>query len=477
MNRRVVAQAAAGIAAWLRDHGPSSSAVVGHDARLQSDVFARELAEILAGAGVDVLLLPGPVPTPVLAFSIGHFHTSAGLMVTASHNPASDNGLKVYLGDGSQIAAPTDTEIAEHIARVGEPALLPRSVGYRHLDAMVVESYLEAVVALVGTEPRTLRVAYTPLHGVGADLFHQATARAGFSQVHTVTEQALPDPDFPTLAFPNPEEPGAMDLVIALAERVDADVALAHDPDADRCSVAVRDETGFRILTGDEIGVLLADHLIRAGRTGTYACSLVSSSMLGAMATAHGLPWRQTLTGFKWIGKVPDLAFGYEEALGYCVAPHLAPDKDGIAAGLVLLELADSLQADGLTLVDRLDQLFGSYGVHLTEQVSVRLVHVDEASALMERLRSDPPRSLGSVDIGAVDDLLDGFEGLPPTEGLRLAFDGGRIIVRPSGTEPKLKCYVEVVDESEEHARSVLDAISADLRGYFTIAASTGIAR
>jgi phosphomannomutase len=477
MNRRVVTQAAAGIAAWLLDRETSPSVVIGHDARHQSDAFARELAEVLAGAGVDALLLPGPIPTPVLAFSIRHLGTSAGLMVTASHNPATDNGLKVYLDDTSQIAAPTDAEIAGHIARVGELAVLPRSAGYRHLDAMVVERYLDGILTLVDSRPRTLRVAYTPLHGVGADLFRQATARAGFSDVHMVAEQALPDPDFPTVAFPNPEEPGAMDQVVALAAQTEADIALAHDPDADRCAVAVRRNAEFRILSGDEVGVLLADHLARAGQTGTYASSLVSSTMLGKIADAHGLRWQQTLTGFKWIGKVPDLAYGYEEALGYCVAPHLARDKDGLAAGLVILELADALKSAGLTLLDRLDDLFDVHGAHLTAQVSIRLTHPDEAAALLSGLRSSPPTSLGGVGIHTIDDLSDGFRGLPPTDGLHLGFDGGRIIVRPSGTEPTLKCYIEVVADAQQEAQSILDGIRAELRDYFTTAASTGNAR
>jgi len=469
MNSHVVAQAAAGLASWLREREQHPSVVIGHDARHQSEGFARDLVEVLAGAGVDVALLPGPLPTPVLAFAVGRLHADAGVMVTASHNPATDNGLKVYLGDTSQIAPPADLEIADHIAQVGDPASLPRSPDYRTLDDAIVESYLDAAVDLVGATPRSIRVAYTPLHGVGAGTFTLAAARAGFTDVHVVAEQADPDPNFPTVAYPNPEEQGAMDRVLALAERMDADVALAHDPDADRCAVAVRDGAGLRVLTGDEVGVLLADHLLRKGRVGAYASSLVSSKMLGDMAAAHGLPWHQTLTGFKWIGKVPNLAYGYEEALGYCVAPHLSRDKDGISAGLVVLEMTDELKAAGLTLLDRLVELFGTYGVHLNGQVSVRLGSADEVSALMTRLRVDPLTRIGPVDVYEIDDLLAGYGDLPPTDGLRLAFNDGRIIIRPSGTEPKLKCYVEVVDKRQEQARATLDAICAALRRHVAL--------
>jgi phosphomannomutase len=466
MNRRVVAAVAAGLARWLRQREAVPSVVIGFDARHQSDVFAQDLAEILAGAGVDVAVLPGPMPTPVLAFAIGHLAASAGVMVTASHNPATDSGLKVYLGDTSQIAPPVDTEIAESIARVGSVDSLPRSSEHRTLSDEVVDAYLDAVVGLVGVAERTTTVAYTPLHGVGGDLFVRAAARAGFADVHVVDEQATPDPDFPSLAFPNPEEPGAMDRVLDLGETLDAEIVVAHDPDADRCAVAVVGPNGTRVLTGDEVGALLGDHLLRAGRPGTYASSIVSSDLLGLLAAARGRPWLQTLTGFKWIGKVPDLAFGYEEALGYCVAPHISRDKDGISAALMILAMAEELKASGLTLVDRLDELSQLHGYHLTDQVSVRLTDSDEMSALMIRLRSEASVLVSAVQIEVVNDLQDGFRGLPPTDGLRLAFDGGRIFVRPSGTEPKLKFYVEVVDPDEIVAQATLDVICAELRNY-----------
>jgi len=466
MNRRVVSAVAAGLAGWLRQREASPSAVIGFDARHQSDVFARDVAEVLAGAGVNVTVLPGPAPTPVLAFTIGHLAASAGVMVTASHNPATDNGLKVYLGDTSQIAPPVDAEIAEHIGRVGAVDALRRSTEYRSLSHEVIDAYLEAVVGVVGEAERTITVAYTPLHGVGADIFTRAASRAGFTDVHTVYEQATPDPDFPSVAFPNPEEAGAMDRVLDLGESLGADIVLAHDPDGDRCAVAVGSPEGMRILTGDQVGALLGDHLLRIGRAGTYASSIVSSNLLGRLAAAHEQPWQQTLTGFKWVGRVPDLAFGYEEALGYCVAPQISRDKDGISTALMILAVADGLKASGLTLLDRLDELFQAHGYHVTDQISIRLTDVNEVAVLMTRLQSEASTKLGSVQIVSINDLRDGFGGLPPTEGLRLGFDGGRIFIRPSGTEPKLKCYLEVVEADEIVAQAKLDVISAELRNY-----------
>lgn len=472
----MVAATAAGLAGWLREQTSDSSVVVGHDARHQSDEFAHDVSEILAGAGVAVSLLSGPVPTPVLSFAVGELRTSAGVMVTASHNPSTDNGLKVYLSDTSQIAPPTDAEIADHITRTIAADELQRSA-YRSLAGDLVDRYVDAVVGLVGTSTRTIKVAYTPLHGVGADIFQQAATRAGFTDLHTVAAQASPDPNFPTVAFPNPEEPGAMDQVLDLGDEIGADVAVAHDPDADRCAVAIRVDDALRVLTGDEVGVLLADHLLRNGRVGTFASSLVSSDLLGRVVASHGQPWQQTLTGFKWIGKVPKLAFGYEEALGYCVAPNITRDKDGISAALVLLHLADDVKAVGRTLLDRRNELFGQHGFHLTEQVSARFTQAKDIAPLMQRLRVQPPQRLGGSIINEINDLRDGYRGLPPTDGLRLAFDRGRVIIRPSGTEPKVKCYVEVVDSDEVLAQASLDLVCADLRHYLATATSTGVNR
>lgn len=420
--------------------------VVGYDARHQSDAFARECVAVLAGAGVRTLLMPGRIPTPVLAFAIGHLGASAGVMVTASHNPASDNGLKIYLGDTTLVAAPVDAGIAARMAAVGPVDAIPRSDSHETLDESIVEAY---VTAVAGPEPRprsSLTVAYTPLHGVGAAVFLAVAERAGFTDVHVVAEQAEPDPEFPTVPYPNPEEPGALDRVLVLAERIDAELVLAHDPDADRCAVAVRTEAGLTVLSGDEVGVLLADDLLSRGVTGTFASTLVSSELLGELAEAHGQRWVQTLTGFKWLGKVPDLAFAYEEALGYCVNPAVSRDKDGIAAALAVMVLADRLREAGRTLLDRRDELYRAYGTHLTRQVSVRVHDSAEAHTVMERLHASPPASLSGFTVRTVDDLRDGYRGLPPTDGVRLGLDQGRVIVRPSGTEPKLKAYIEAHD-------------------------------
>lgn len=413
----------------------------------------------MAGAGVRALLLPGPIPTPVLAFAIGHLGTSGGVMVTASHNPATDNGLKLYLGDTTLVAAPVDAEIAERMSAVGAVERLPRSDRHDRLDrSSIINAYVDAVAGPGrGAPPMNLTVAYTPLHGVGADVLLAAAERAGFTDVHVVPDQAEPDPAFPTVPYPNPEEPGALDRVLALGERVDADLVIAHDPDADRCAVAVRTGDGLTVLTGDEVGVLLADDLLSRGVTGTFASTLVSSDLLGALAYAHGQPWVQTLTGFKWLGKVPDLVFAYEEALGYCVNPAVSRDKDGISAALAVMRLAALCRFDGRTLLDQRDELFRMYGTHLTAQVSVRLNDLANASAVLERLRTSPPDSLGGLAVRTTDDLCEGYRGLPPTDGIRFGLDQARVIVRPSGTEPKLKAYIEA------HEAATLAAIADDI--------------
>lgn len=400
----------------------------------------------MAGAGVRALLLPGPIPTPVLAFAIGHLGTSGGVMVTASHNPATDNGLKLYLGDTTLVAAPVDAEIAERMSAVDAVERLPRSDGCERLDQSIVDAYVDAVVGVEGRHGANLTIAYTPLHGVGADVFLAVAERAGFTNIHVVPDQAEPDPAFPTVPYPNPEEPGALDRVLALGERVDADLVIAHDPDADRCAVAVCTNHGFTVLTGDEVGVLLADDLLSRGVTGTFASTLVSSELLGALAHAHGQPWVQTLTGFKWLGKVPDLAFAYEEALGYCVNPAVSRDKDGISAALAVMRMAARCRADGRTLLDQRNELFRTYGTHLTTHVTVRLNDAANASVVLERLRTSPPDSLGGLVVRTTDDLREGYRGLPPSDGVRFGLDQARVIVRPSGTEPKLKAYVEAHD-------------------------------
>ena len=477
MNRVVVTRAAAGLAAYLKDTGHAGgSVVIGFDARHNSDVFASDTAEIMIGAGLKALVMPRPLPTPLLAYAIRELGCAAGVMVTASHNPPQDNGYKVYLGDGSQIVPPADAQIAARIEVVGPVADLPRgnagNAG-KVVSEEIVDRYLDTVAGLAHDGPRDLSIVYTPLHGVGGTTVAQVLETAGFAAPHVVEQQEHPDPEFPTVAFPNPEEPGAMDLAMALAERHHADIVVTNDPDADRCAVAVPGPRGWRMLRGDEVGALLAHHLIGREATGTFANSIVSSSLLGKMARAAGQPHEETLTGFKWIGRVENLAFGYEEALGYCCDPEHVRDKDGVSALLLVCELAAEAKAEGRGLIDILDDIAREFGLHATDQLSVRFDNVDEIPATMEHLRGTPPTSLGGLVVERVDDLSLGSPELPPTDGLRYTLaEGARVIVRPSGTEPKVKCYLEVVipvgDEDVDAARisaaGRLDAIKGDLR-------------
>jgi phosphomannomutase len=476
MNRAVVSRAAAGLAAYLRDTGATGPVVVGFDARHRSDDFARDTAEVMTGAGIAVWLLPRPLPTPVLAYAIRELGCAAGVMVTASHNPPQDNGYKVYLGDGSQIVPPADAQIAARIAAVGSLAELPRGTGGRTLGEDVVDRYLDDVAELAGDGPRDLRLVYTPLHGVGGTSVVQVLETAGFEPPRVVSQQEHPDPDFPTVSFPNPEEPGAMDLAMALAAEHDADLVVANDPDADRCAAAVPTAQGWRMLSGDEVGALLAHHLLQRGRTGTFATTIVSSTLLGRMARAAGQPYVETLTGFKWIGRVEGLAFGYEEALGYCCDPAHVRDKDGVSALLLLCELAAEVKATGRTLLDVLDDLAVAHGLHATDQLSVRVSDLALIGEAMARLRATTPTALGGFAVEGVDDLAVGSldsTGLPPTEGLRFRLaEGARVVVRPSGTEPKLKCYLEVVvpvadeaglDAARISAATRLDAVKHDI--------------
>ena len=465
MNRIVVMRAAAGLAAYLKEHGATGedSVVVGYDARHNSDVFAADTARVMTGAGLRALLLPRPLPTPLLAYAIRKLGCVAGVMVTASHNPPQDNGYKVYLGDGSQIVPPADAEISERIDAVGALADVPLGDAGEVLGEDVVTAYLDDVSALVRPGgPRDLTLVYTPLHGVGGESVVDALQRAGFAAPHVTPAQADPDPDFPTVAFPNPEEPGAMDLAMRLAAEVDADLVVANDPDADRCAVAVPGPHGWRMLRGDEVGALLGDFLLREGVEGVYANSIVSSSLLGALARAHGQPHEETLTGFKWIGRVEGLAFGYEEALGYCVAPDLVKDKDGVSALLRVAELAARLKAEGRTLTDRLDDIAREHGLYATDQLSVRVSDLAKIADAMTRLRTTPPEELGGLRVERVDDLSLGSAGLPPTDGLRYRLAGqARVVVRPSGTEPKLKCYLEVVVPVEQGSDATEGGVDA----------------
>ncbi|NBE56810.1 phospho-sugar mutase [Streptomyces boluensis] len=450
MNRSVVIRAAAGLAAYLRGQGEAGGLVViGYDARYKSADFARDTAAVMTGAGLRAAVLPRPLPTPVLAFAIRHLGAVAGVEVTASHNPPRDNGYKVYLGDGSQIVPPADAEIAAEIDAVAALADVPRpSDGWETLGDEVLEAYLARTDAVLSAgSPRTARTVYTPMHGVGKETLLAAFARAGFPAPVVVAEQAEPDPDFPTVAFPNPEEPGAMDLSFATARsQAEApDLVIANDPDADRCAVAVNDSGSWRMLRGDEVGALLAAHLVRRGVNGVFAESIVSSSLLGRIAEAAGVGYEETLTGFKWIARVDGLRYGYEEALGYCVDPEGVRDKDGITAALLVTELASELKEQGRTLLDLLDDLAVEHGVHATDQLSVRVEDLSLIADAMHRLRENPPASLAGLPVTLAEDLTKGTDSLPPTDGLRYTLSGARVIVRPSGTEPKLKCYLEAV--------------------------------
>ncbi|MEV5978080.1 phospho-sugar mutase [Streptomyces sp. NPDC052114] len=450
MNRSVVIRAAAGLAAYLKGKGQTDGLVViGYDARHKSADFARDTAAVMTGAGLRAAVLPRPLPTPVLAFAIRHLGAVAGVEVTASHNPPRDNGYKVYLGDGSQIVPPADAEIAAEIDAIASLHDVPRpEAGWEILSEDVLEAYLVRTDAVLAPDsPRTARAVYTAMHGVGKDTLLAAFARAGFPAPVLVAEQAEPDPDFPTVAFPNPEEPGAMDLSFATAARTTPapDLIIANDPDADRCAAAVKDGADWRMLRGDEVGALLAAHLVERGAQGTFAESIVSSSLLGRIAEKAGLGYEETLTGFKWIARVDGLRYGYEEALGYCVDPEGVRDKDGITAALLLTELASGLKEENRTLLDLLDDLAVEHGLHATDQLSVRVEDLSLIADAMRRLREQPPTELAGLPVTKAEDLTRGTDKLPPTDGLRYTLDGARVIVRPSGTEPKLKCYLEVV--------------------------------
>jgi phosphomannomutase len=481
MNRVLVAQAAAGLAAYLREKaapGRTPLVVVGYDGRRNSDVFARDSAEIFAGADFDAVLLPRLLPTPVLAFAVRALGADAGVMVTASHNPPNDNGYKVYLGgadDGSQIVPPADGQIAAHIERVaasGPVGELPRSLAYRTAPESVIDDYVAATAALAPAAPGTdgLRWVYTAMHGVGAETFRRIVAAAGYPQPIVVAEQIDPDPAFPTVAFPNPEEPGAMDLAFETARREGADLVIANDPDADRLAVAVPDaatEGGWRRLTGNQVGLLLGWRAARlaSDSDGVLACSLVSSPGLEAVAAHYGLGFRATLTGFKWISRAPGLVYGFEEALGYLVNPETVRDKDGISAAVAILGLVADARAEGRTLGDLLTEFDETFGFYASDQISVRVDDVSTITRIMTALRAQHPTRIGETEVARVEDLIQGSDELPPGDVLRLVLqDGGRLIVRPSGTEPKLKLYLDVRGDSADEARTRLTALADGAR-------------
>ena len=465
MNRAVVRAATAALARWLAEHrGPGAAeagVVIGCDARHRSGEFAAEAAQVLAGAGIRAHLLPPRQPTPLLAFAIRHLRAAAGIMITASHNPPADNGYKLYLGDGAQIIPPVDKQIGAAIAGLGDLSRVPVAAADspligRHGDE-VARAYLDAIVAAVpGPDGSAgLRVVYTPLHGVAAGLALRAFDRAGYAP-QVVAAQAEPDPAFPTVAFPNPEEPGALDLALDLARETGADLVIANDPDGDRLAIAVPDPAapgGWRALSGDQVGALLGAYLLDrdpgpdpAARLA--ATTVVSSTLLSKIAAAAGARYAETLTGFKWIVRAADgvpgarFVFGYEEALGYAVAPAVR-DKDGISAALALLSLAATARAAGQTLLDRWDALEAAHGVHLTAQVTLP---TRAPAEVMARLRAGPPGSLAGAPVTAVTDLAAGSGGLPPSDVLTYHLAGARVVIRPSGTEPKLKCYLEVAE-------------------------------
>ncbi|PZF67335.1 phospho-sugar mutase [Curtobacterium sp. MCPF17_047] len=479
MNRVVVTQAAAGLARFLIDSGRDRSVVIGYDGRVNSDVFARDSAEVMRGLGLDVTLLPSALPTPLVAFAVRHLGVGAGVMVTASHNPPRDNGYKVYLGgddEGSQIVPPVDGEIAAAIDVVaaGDIRSLTRATDYTVADASLVQAYVDATAATVPAPglPADAQpsVVYTAMHGVGWETARAVFARAGFREPAVVPEQIEPDGAFPTVSFPNPEEPGAMDLAIARGVAVGADLVIANDPDADRLALAIPDGSGsYRRLAGNEVGWLLgwraAERAADAGVTGVLAASIVSSPALARVAEQYGLGHRDTLTGFKWVSRVPDLLFGYEEALGYLVDPQVIRDKDGISAALELLSLASELAAEGKTIADQLEAFAERFGAFASGQVATRVDDLSRIGEIMASLRTSTPTDLGGVEITSVTDFLDGVEGFPPSDILRFDLDGGaRVIVRPSGTEPKVKVYIDTVAGTSGEATALADRLAAAVR-------------
>ncbi len=467
MNRAVVRGTTAGLARWLRGRGrgiagagaAQAGVVIGGDARHRSDEFADEAARVLAGAGVRVHLLPRQQPTPLLAFAVRHLHAAAGIMITASHNPPAYNGYKLYLRDGAQIVPPADAEIEAEILGIGPLSAVPVAgldspLIVRH-GGEVAQAYLDQICAAspAPADAAWLRFVYTPLHGVAGSLAMRAFEQAGFTPPDVVTAQAEPDPDFPTVAFPNPEEPGALDLALAQARRSGADLVLANDPDGDRLAVAVPDAGGaWRTLTGDQVGALLGAYLLEATPPGPgpddrlVVTTIVSSTLLSRIAAAAGAQYAETLTGFKWIVRAARpgtrFVFGYEEALGYAVG-EIVRDKDGIGAALALLGLAARARSRGRSLLDAYDTLESAHGVHLTGQVTAgTAAPVD----VMARLRAAPPAQLGGFPVTETADLTGGTTDLPSADVLSYRLPGARVVIRPSGTEPKIKAYLEVVE-------------------------------
>jgi len=471
MNRVLVAQAAVGIARYLKANFDDPSCVIGFDARKNSEVFAKDSAEILVGLGVRAYLYDSLVATPMVAFAVRELGCSAGIMVTASHNPPADNGYKVFDFTGSQIIPPMDALIASEIDKFAENASvsdLVRSSDYSSVPASISADYLQGVSGLMNrhSDRKSLKIVYSAMHGVGAEFIEKIFDLAGMDALIPVESQHKPDGTFPTVAFPNPEEPGAMDKSIETAKSNGADLVLANDPDADRLCVAYKDSTGNYIqLSGDDLGLLLAEELAgrakREGVSGTLACSIVSSSAIEKIAEHYGLDFAQTLTGFKWVGRVPNLIFGYEEALGYCVDSKRVKDKDGLSAALVVADIATTLAASGYTIGDQLEKLGARDGYFATGQISIRVKDLSIIENLMKKLRANPIQELDGQAV-VFTDYLNGWGNLPGTDAIQLDLaDGRRVIVRPSGTEPKVKCYLLAVAEESNKSQSMLASLKA----------------
>jgi phosphomannomutase len=474
MNRAVVGRTAAGIAAYMKARG-MTRVVIGRDARYGSADYAEESAEIFSGAGMEVFLLPRALPTPVLAYATTALKADVGVMVTASHNPPQDNGYKVYIGpdaDGiayasSQIINPTDGFIADEIKKITSLKSQPRGNSWTVLDETLINDYVQRT-AVLGGEPGSLKIVYTAMHGVGTETLARVFKTAGYPDLILVAEQAEPDPDFPTVAFPNPEEPGAIDLALATASAHNADLVIANDPDADRCAAAIKDRSGqWRMLRGDELGVIFGEWIARTSPRGTFGNSIVSSSILRKISAHYGIDFKEVLTGFKWLAKIEDLAFGYEEAIGYAVDSETVNDKDGISAAIYLAQIATDLAAAGKDLNDLLDEVWMRHGFHATEQISIRVANMGAITELLEDLRRNPPQEIAGRRVESIDDLASPTDGLPPTDGLRLWLSGGvRIIIRPSGTEAKLKCYIEVITADQISAEKELSSLRAPLKAF-----------
>jgi phosphomannomutase len=474
MNRVLVAQAAAGISKYLKENFDDPSVVIGYDARKNSDVFAKDSAQIFAGFGIRAFLFPELAATPLVAYAVRNLGASAGVMVTASHNPPGDNGYKVYDFSGSQIISPVDLEIAKHIdefAKSGSVAALTRSESFVKVPTSVRSGYLQSVSGLLNKHStrKDIKIVYSAMHGVGASFIQEIFKLSGLAEPAQVLSQQQPDGKFPTVSFPNPEEPGAMDASLATAEDQHADLVLVNDPDADRLAVAFKKaDGGYQQLTGDQLGLILGEEMAsrasREGRTGSLACSIVSSSALSEVAKHYGFGFEQTLTGFKWVSRVSNLIFGYEEALGYCVDWSQVRDKDGLSAALIVADIASALANQGYTLGDQLDKLMQRYGYFATGQISIRVTDLTVIANLMNKLRTNPPAQIAGVD-AVFEDMNKGSGSLPATDALRFTLQDGRtVIVRPSGTEPKLKCYLQAVSDNEAQSQKLLAELEAAMR-------------